>query len=74
MTENLALLKWARTNGCNWDHKVLVYASQNRNYNILQWALNHGCDWGDVTVEDMADPTNSMRMAEMNLQQCHASS
>ncbi len=40
---NLEILKWARSNGCQWDEDV--YSSADRVGHILKWAIENGCQW-----------------------------
>ena len=40
---HLAVLQWARLNGCRWDRWTCTYAAQNGLLEVLQWARVNGC-------------------------------
>ena len=42
---HLAVLQWARENGCEWDERTCVVASRRGHVEVLKWALSHGCPW-----------------------------
>ena len=42
---HLDLLKWARTNGCDWDSDVCANAAENGHLEVLKWARINGCEW-----------------------------
>jgi len=42
MGGHLETLKWARTNGCDWDWRTCEYAAQNGQVDILKWARTNG--------------------------------
>ena len=41
----LALLKWARENGCGWDLMTCAKAAEGGHLEVLQWARENGCEW-----------------------------
>jgi hypothetical protein len=46
---HLALLQWARANGCDWTDFVTSYAAQAGQLHILKWAVENGCACTDTT-------------------------
>jgi len=46
---HLAVLQWARQNGCEWDSWTCGYAAKNGHLEMLQWARQNGCDWDSFT-------------------------
>jgi hypothetical protein len=45
----LALLQWARANGCPWDKSTCAQAARGGHLDVLQWAFTNGCPWGEET-------------------------
>jgi hypothetical protein len=41
----LAVLQWARANGCEWNAWTCIYAATGGHLGMLQWALANGCPW-----------------------------
>jgi hypothetical protein len=43
----MEVVKWARENGCPWDHKTSTYmpSAQGGHLEILKWAREHWCPW-----------------------------
>lgn len=51
----LRILKWARDNGCQWDHQTCAYyAALGEHVGILKWARNNGCPSNSFTLESAA--------------------
>ena len=46
---SVALLRWARENGCPWDERTCAAAAAAGNLEVLQWAREHGCPWDKET-------------------------
>ena len=46
---SVALLRWARENGCPWDERTCAAAAAAGNLEVLQWARAHGCPWDKET-------------------------
>jgi hypothetical protein len=46
---HLKVLRWARENGCPWDHLTCAYAAGRGHLEILQWARGNGCSWNEWT-------------------------
>ena len=42
---SVALLRWARENGCPWDERTCRGAAEGGNLEVLQWARANGCPW-----------------------------
>jgi hypothetical protein len=42
---HLAVLQWARANGCRWTHRTCDRAAANGHLAVLQWARANGCVW-----------------------------
>ena len=40
---HLAVLQWARANGCPWDAWTCAYAARDGHLAVLGWALANGC-------------------------------
>ena len=51
---HLAVLKWARSQGCPWDERTCEAAAVSGHLAVLQWAQAHGCPWDNVTHEAAA--------------------
>ena len=50
---SLEVLKWARSNGCDWDYRTCAWAAENGHLEVLKWARSNGCDW-DHDTEKLA--------------------
>ena len=46
---SVALLRWARENGCPWDERTCAAAAEAGNLEVLKWAREHGCPWDERT-------------------------
>ena len=46
---SVALLRWARENGCPWDVGTCDAAAAAGNLEVLQWARANGCPWNENT-------------------------
>ena len=44
-TQNIELLKWARSNNCPWNKQVYSNAAMNGHLEVLKWARDNGCPW-----------------------------
>jgi len=42
---HLAVLKWARENGCPWDENTCLFAAEQGHLSVLKWAVSAGCRW-----------------------------
>jgi hypothetical protein len=42
---HLAVLQWARANGCEWDVDTCGNAAKSGHLAVLQWARANGCEW-----------------------------
>lgn len=42
---HLAVLQWARENGCPWDEHTCSAAVSAGQLAVLQWARQKGCPW-----------------------------
>ena len=51
MNGHLAVLKWARANGCHWDEDTCAFAASNGHLTVLQWMRANGCPWNEYTCE-----------------------
>jgi hypothetical protein len=51
----LALLQWARSNGCPWDEQACASAARRGHLGVLQWARANGCPWDEWTCADAAE-------------------
>ena len=40
---HLAVLEWARANGCPWDVFTCAFAAEGGHLAVLQWARTNGC-------------------------------
>lgn len=45
----MEVLKWARSNGCDWDEYTCTNAVAAGRLDILQWARSEGCRWNRHT-------------------------
>jgi hypothetical protein len=45
----LALLRWARANGCEWDEDTSKAAAKGGHLATLQWVRANGCPWSEET-------------------------
>src|SRR5437899_2907345 len=50
----LAVLQWARANGCPWDESICAYVAKNGYLAVLQWARANGCPWDESTCAQAA--------------------
>ncbi|KAL6079603.1 Ankyrin repeat-containing domain [Balamuthia mandrillaris] len=41
----MAVLQWARAQGCPWDHNTCNQAAANGRLEVLKWARENGCPW-----------------------------
>ena len=46
---SVALLRWARENGCPWDERTCATAAAGGQLEVLQWARENGCPWDERT-------------------------
>ena len=46
---SVALLRWARENGCPWDTRTCATAAAGGQLEVLQWARENGCPWDERT-------------------------
>ena len=52
---HLEVLKWARTNGCEWDEEETCSSAARGGYfKLLKWARTQGCDWDKQTCNAAA--------------------
>ena len=51
----LALLKWARANGCQWDEFTCAYGALGGHLEVLKWLRANGCPWGEKTCSYAAE-------------------
>ena len=51
---SVALLRWARANGCPWDERTCAAVAAGGNLEVLKWARENGCPWDKST--GWADP------------------
>ena len=49
MNGHLAVLQWARAQGCPWDESACAMAAGNGHLAVLQWARAQGCPWDEQT-------------------------
>ena len=40
---HLAVLQWARANGCPWNYETCFSAAHDGQLEALQWAIENGC-------------------------------
>jgi hypothetical protein len=45
---HLALLRWARANGCPWDEFTCTFAAGRGHLAVLQWLRANGCPWEET--------------------------
>ncbi|KAJ8600636.1 hypothetical protein CTAYLR_006921 [Chrysophaeum taylorii] len=50
----LEILRWARSNGCEWDAFACSRAAAGGHLDVLQWARDHGCPWDEQTCTQAA--------------------
>jgi hypothetical protein len=50
----LALLQWARANGCSWGEMTCASAAQGGHLDVLEWARANGCPWNNKTCAHAA--------------------
>ena len=46
---SVALLRWARENGCPWDERTCAAAAAGGKLEVLKWARENGCPWDEST-------------------------
>jgi len=46
----LAVLQWAREQGCKWDTWTCRRAAQAGHLHVLRWARENDCPWGADTM------------------------
>ena len=46
---SVALLRWARANGCPWDERTYAAVAAGGNLEVLQWARANDCPWDEDT-------------------------
>ena len=44
-TVSVAMLQWARANGCKWNGLTCASAAEGGHLEVLQWARANGCPW-----------------------------
>ena len=42
---HLEVLKWARSNGCEWNSWTCASAAENGHLEVLKWARSNDCPW-----------------------------
>ena len=52
---SVALLRWARANGCPWDERTCAAVAAGGNLEVLKWARENGCPWDSWTCESAAE-------------------
>ena len=45
----VALLRWARANGCPWNERTCATAAAGGHLEVLQWAHDNECPWDERT-------------------------
>ena len=51
----LAVLQFARQQGCPWDWETCAYAAKGGYLEVLQWSRGHGCPWNTRTCSRAAE-------------------
>ena len=51
----VALLRWARANGCPWDERTCAAVAAGGNLEVLKWARENGCPWDEDTCYNAAE-------------------
>ena len=51
---HLAVLQWARAQGCPWYEWTCAEAAKNGHLAVLQWARAQGCPWDEETCSSAA--------------------
>jgi hypothetical protein len=51
----LAVLQWARLNGCQWDEWTCSQAAGGGYLEVLRWARENGCFWDELTCRLAAE-------------------
>jgi hypothetical protein len=62
-SNNLAVLKWRRENGCPWDADTAAAASRHGNEDVLAWLRENGCPGMDDY--EMGDNETMMKQMTM---------
>jgi hypothetical protein len=52
---SVALLRWARENGCPWDERTCAAVAAGGNLEVLKWARENGCPWDEETCASAAE-------------------
>jgi hypothetical protein len=52
-SRHLAVLQWARANGCDWS-RTCISAAQGGHLAVLQWERANGCEWDSRTCSKAA--------------------
>ena len=55
MGGHLAVLQWARAQGCPWDSDTCAFAAVNGELAVLQWLRAKGCPWNELTCSKAAE-------------------
>lgn len=50
----VAMLRWARDNGCPWSKRTCTTVAAGGNLDVLRWAHANGCPWGEKTCHAAA--------------------
>ena len=50
----VAVLQWARSEGCPWDEMTCSWAAAGGHLSVLQWAISEGCPWDSYTCSESA--------------------
>ena len=57
--KQLAVLQWARAEGCPWDKKTCSYAAESGHLAVLRWAQAQGCPFHGNDDSDFHDASDS---------------
>jgi hypothetical protein len=52
---HLAVLQWARADGCPWDQGTCSRAAEKGHLHVLQWARANSCAWDENTCSKAAE-------------------
>ena len=58
---HLALLQWARVNGCGWDEETCYQAAEGGHLVVLQWLRTNGCLWDRLRCLRVAPTVSETR-------------
>ncbi len=64
---HLALLQWARANGCPWDEQLSWAAAVGGRLDVLEWATTEGYAWDHGLVCDGAGAAGNLHVLEWSL-------